>query len=178
MAGFLRDSEIAAGKALKIIAALALAILAVVAIDAGYDYFAARAAKKAEVDAYWRRSHLTPEQRLAEDRIAAEASARTEREAAERAAAEAQQQRIAAIDAANRPFKAACKQALLSVLNDPDTARLERVEGSINPPGEFTGVIFGRARNAFGAMIYGEWLCEAHQNATTITVKSIKQIRP
>lgn len=110
------------------------------------------------------RAAMTPAQRAAAD--AAES---------QRAANQARQ---AQRDAQAQQFRSACARRLLATLHDPDAAQLSWSSSSVNNAGVFTGVIEGRAKNAFGALIRASWLCEAVGQGGAIVVTSISQLSP
>lgn len=77
--------------------------------------------------------------------------------------------------------RSACKYALKESLNDPDSAQLtrteswyieERKDGSVRVQPQ------GRAKNAFGAYVYGVWDCVAKPVNGEARVVSLKQIQP
>ena len=74
-----------------------------------------------------------------------------------------------------------CRIALMKVLNDPDSAKLdpgykwyteERKNGAmlVQPS--------GRAENGFGAYIYGVWNCVTRAHGEKISLVPLKQTRP
>ena len=95
----------------------------------------------------------------------------------ERAAEDAAKARAGRFSAA----RGACLIVLQKSLNDPDTAKLEMTT-SWHVEERKDGTILvqpsGRAKNAFGAYIYGVWNCVAKPEGENIRVLSLKQIRP
>lgn len=110
------------------------------------------------------RAAMTPAQRAAVD--AAES---------QRAANQARQTQR---DAQEQQFRSACARRLLATLHDPDAAQISWSSSSVNNAGVFTGIIEGRAKNAFGALIRASWLCEAAGQGNAIVVTSISQLSP
>ena len=103
-----------------------------------------------------RLAQLTPEQRAAED------------------AARAKAEKFSAA-------RGACLIVLKKSLNDADTAKLESTSSwyvEDRKDGTILVQPSGRAKNAFGAYIYGVWDCIAKPEGENIRVLSLKQIRP
>jgi hypothetical protein len=110
------------------------------------------------------RAAMTPAQRAAADAAASERAA--------------EQARLAQKEAQEKRFREACTNKLLSAMHDPGSADLSWVHGSVNASGVFIGTIEGRAKNAFGALVKGSWLCEAAGSGNAIAVISLSQLSP
>jgi hypothetical protein len=75
----------------------------------------------------------------------------------------------------------ACKDALMSILNDPDSAKLDDSDqwySAEKKDGTIQIQPAGRAKNAFGAYIYGVWNCVAKMQGENARVISLTQINP
>lgn len=132
-------------------------VVLVFAFQSYNDWSDARAVAKA-------RAAMTPAQRAAAD--AAES---------QRAA---EQARLAQAEAQERLYREACTRRLLSAMHDPGSAQLAWEYGSVDKSGVFTGKVEGRAKNAFGALVKGAWLCEAAGSGNAIVVTSLTQLSP
>lgn len=152
-------------------AGIALAVLIALTAYGHYNNWSQqRAAKKAERDEFWRRSQLTPEQRIAEDK------ARQEKLAAQQAEA----QRQAAIEARatkTKTHQMACLSALTSTLHDPGSFSLIKHQGYVEG-NQYSGFIDGRAKNSFGALIVATWQCESDEYGGNVIVRTLKQVKP
>lgn len=130
-----------------------------------------RAAKKAEVEEFFRRESLTSEQRIAEDTFKA---ART----AEEAAAKKQESERIARNERERTSAYACRQALIGTLHDPSSFTFTESYGAADESGIYHSYIEGRAKNAFGALINGKWKCEIAESGPNLIINSVTQISP
>lgn len=75
----------------------------------------------------------------------------------------------------------ACKEFVLKTLNDPDSAKLDDYHvwfAATQKDGTILVQPKGRAKNAFGAYVYGTWNCSVINDGTNIRLVSMKQIRP
>lgn len=144
---------------------------------AGYnaysDWSEKRANKKAIVAEFMRRNSMTPQQRIAEDQLKAQQVAR-----------EAQIRKMEAdrkaLEDSKRGKLYACRQALISTLNDPGSFSYIESYGSQDDSGNgiFNAFVKGRARNGFGALITGTWMCEVTESGPNLVVNTVKQISP
>jgi RNA polymerase subunit RPABC4/transcription elongation factor Spt4 len=103
-----------------------------------------------------RRVALTPEQRKQEDAEAA---------------------REGKLSAAS----ALCYSTLTASLHDPGSAKLDAMSGwhtKEQKDGTIRVQPSGRAKNAFGAYVYGVWDCVVREQNKTYVVTKLKQIRP
>jgi len=129
------------------------------------DYFDEKQRKKAELDEWWRKEHLSSDQRIAENEKAAKDAQM--RHAEEKAAAERQ-----LIGRKNEIGKAACIAAWRAALREPETAVLESYSGSMNSDGYYYGEITGRGKNGFGGYVDGYWGCKAEWTGQAMKVVS------
>lgn len=144
------------------------------------NYLAGRAAKKAALDEYWRREHLAPEQRIAEDkakadavRRAAEEEERTRRQAAEVAQKALKRAEEKDLEATGR---AMCLAWWHKSLRDPDSAKIEEADGFLAND-TYYGQITGRARNGFGGYVRGTWDCRLVRVGKSYLPQSMTQRR-
>lgn len=155
------------------------------------NYLAGRAAKKAALDEYWRREHLAPEQRIAEDKAKAEAVLRAAKEEewarlrAERAEKMARQQAEAAVQMArqleeDKELKATGRALCLAwwkkSLRDPDSAKVEEADGFLTNE-TYYGHITGRAKNGFGGYVRATWDCQLTRSGKDYIPLSLTQRR-
>lgn len=165
---------------MKLILAALVALALFPVYHAANGYLDQRAAKKAAVEEFWRREHLAPEQRIAEDKAKEEAArlakanadevSRLADELARKTKARAER---AEIEARGR---AACLTWWRQSLNDPDSAKLVEADGAFND-GVYYGRITGRAKNGFGAYITATWDCQLRVSNETILPVSLTQRR-
>lgn len=133
------------------------------------DWATQRAEKKAEIDNYFRRSRLTPEQRLAEDRQ------KQQRDAA-KADQAAREARIADRIAKESNARMPCLTHISNTLRDPSSADIN-LTGSYQDDDGLHMILFkGRAKNGFGGYSFAEWHCKGLWNGTTFTVTSLEAI--
>jgi len=133
--------------------------LASIALLVGYvqysDWSEKRARKRAEVDEFMRREHLTSEQRVAEDN----AKKAAEIEAKKMADEKARQEKNYSIVAGG---ESVCEGAIKAMLRDPATAQITTDHWSIESEQEgiywLTSIV--RARNGFNGMTIGSWQCK------------------
>jgi hypothetical protein len=112
-------------------------------------YFEERSFKKSQTEEFFRRQHMTSEQRIAEDQA-------REKAASEKIISE----KVAAIRKAG---ELVCKAAWLDQLKDPYSAKIEGFDSSVDRESFiFYADITGRAKNSFGAYIPGNWVCSAY----------------
>jgi hypothetical protein len=80
-----------------------------------------------------------------------------------------------------RDASGACLVALQKTLHDPYSARFDHT-GTWYAEERKNGTILvqptGRAKNQFGAYVYGTWSCIARHEGKNVRVLSLKQIRP
>lgn len=150
-------------------------------------YLDQRAAKKAEIEEFWRREHMAPEQRIAESKAKEETARRAKADADEAArvadvAAQfsAARERADADKAEKAKFEAQGRSACLAwwrqTLNDPDSAKLTNADWVFND-GAYHGWINGRAKNSFGAYIMATWDCQLRISNETVLPISFTQRR-
>ena len=159
----------------------ALVALALFPVYRAVDgYLDQRAAKKAAVAEFWRREHLPPEQRIAEDKAKEESARRAKAEADESARLADLQARKATAMAKSAAIaergRAACLTWWRQALNDPDSAKIEEADGAFND-GIYYGWISGRAKNGFGAYIMATWDCQLRVSDDAILPISLTQRR-
>jgi hypothetical protein len=112
---------------------------------------------------------MTPEQRAAEDaQRAQQAKEKAEKEEKDKAIYTAQ---------------IMCERVLTQSLNDPDSAKLDDATGWAYQYQKGNKLLIqptGRAKNAFGAYIYGTWNCfvTVDNDGKPTGISSLKQIRP
>lgn len=155
-------------KWLSIAAAFLVVLIGIAASSAVSNYFERRDQSRAATAEYWRREHLTPEQRISEDAAKAKA-AKAAAEAAQVAAAE--NERKVVLENGRR----ACLAAWHAVLNDPGSANLDSFEGVVLSNNEFQGEIIGRAKNVFGGYVRTNWWCHGVRTGTDVRVLTMKQ---
>jgi hypothetical protein len=172
---------------IKLILAVLIALTLFPVYHAAKGYLDQRAAKKATLEEYWRREHLPPEQRIAEDKAKEEAARRakadadeaariaevTARLAEERAHNAAAREKTAKLEALGR---AACLTWWRRALHDPDSAKLVEADGVFGDD-TYHGWITGRAKNGFGAYITATWDCHLRIANETIMPVSLTQRR-
>lgn len=133
------------------------------------DWSSQRAEKKAEIDNYFRRSRLTPEQRLAEDRQKQQQDAIK----AEQAAREA---RIAERIAKESNARTPCLIQISSTLRDPSSDDIN-LTGSYQDNDGLHMILFkGRAKNGFGGYSFAEWHCKGRWDGSSFSVTSLEAI--
>lgn len=137
--------------------------------NAASGYFEERAAKKAEIDEYWRRERLTPEQRIAENKARADAAIRAA-EAAKLARRQAEEKELEATG------RAMCLAWWEKSLRDPDSAKVEE-SGGVLSNGTYYGHITGRAKNGFGGYVRATWDCQLVRNGTGYLPLTLSQRR-
>jgi hypothetical protein len=130
-------------------------ILFVIGLLAGIMRSEQQAADTSAVEST-RRQALTPAQRTQED------------------AETAKEQKLSAANAL-------CYSTLKASLHDPSSAKLDPSSGwytKEQKDGTIRVQPTGRAKNAFGAYVYGAWDCFVKERNKTYTVTKLKQIRP
>lgn len=118
----------------------------------------------AERDEGARRASLTTEQRALED---SKSRALRDQKTRLRVAAEKE-----------RPFRDACRTALLNSLHDPMSATINYTVGAFGADGSYSATFEGRAKNLMGAYVLGTWSCQAVGGAQSVLVTKIVQFRP
>lgn len=157
--------------ALKGVALIFTAITAIASVSAISDYIDRKNAKAAEVKEFFRREALTPQQRIAEDRQR-EAKALAEANAAKAVAERS------SLEAMRSAGSLACKAFLMQSLNDPFSAEIDPPHGSIGTDYSYSGVLEGRAKNAFGAYVKASWYCKAVRSGNAYNVVELTQFKP
>lgn len=149
---------------------LSVVIMACYGLYSAYDDWSTKKAeKKAEIDNYFRRSRLTSEQRLAEDRQKQQQDAIK----AEQAAREA---RIADRVAKESNGRTSCLTLISTTLRDPSSADIN-LTGSYQDDDGLHMILFkGRAKNGFGGYSFAEWHCKGRWNGSTFIVTSLEAI--
>lgn len=128
-----------------------ICFFAVVAIYGAISrYLDAREQKKAMTAEYFRRNALTPEARIAEDKARAAA--------AEKQKEESQKARIKQLG------EITCLAEWKRSLKDPDSGIVTEFTGYVDGFGAFHGLIVGRAKNSFGAVVPRRTVCDVTPN--------------
>lgn len=137
-----------------------LSIVLLVVFDVVQERIEDRNRKKKQVEEFFRREHMSSEERVAEDA--------KNLENAKIAA------KNAALTAVKSVGKTACLAAWRSSLHDPDAGVLTDYSDSTELT-DYYAMISGRAKNAFNAYRHGSWTCHVEFVGGKIDKISLRQ---